>query len=149
MRTNRSVRSGTPLRTGTGTDPLYPHSFRGGTPVRRRCVRALTSPAARSRCSLRVCPCFASALLMPGCCLYPAKTADAFYSRERGAGLCVWSESGLTARDSARHQNAADRGTDASFCARRAAADPAVRKGWHTVWPLYSRCCSSPFTLFC
>lgn len=106
---------------------------------------ALTSPAARSCCPLRVRP--RSAALCPNPVCIPQRPQTHCTAR-RGAVRVAgdW-------RVGARHRRRSggeDSAADASLCARRAAAaaDPAVRRGWHTVWPLYSRCRSSPFTLF-
>lgn len=101
-----------------------------------------------------VCPCFATTPLMYECSLYPVNTAVAFYSQGTtvcaGSG-CVLVGEGLVRAPRCTSPSGADGDlANASFCARCAAAErckPRLWTDWHTVWPLYSQRCSSPFTL--
>lgn len=101
-RTHHLVGYGPQLRAGSETDDP-PHSFMIGRVnsclntkackkneakarvsavfLRTSADRALTSTGRSLLLSPGVCPCFAPALIMYECCLYPAKTAVAFYSK--------------------------------------------------------------------
>lgn len=74
-----------------------------------------------------VCPCFATALLMYECCLYPAKTAVAFYSKRNNTvhwwRLCAGRSVACLCSPLHVTKWSGQDLADASFCPRCAAAD--------------------------
>lgn len=105
-----------------------------------------------------VCPCFAPTPLMYERCLYPAKTAVAFYSVFLGgrAGTqptpCA---GGWAARlRSAVHvtkwrgRGLGERVFPCSLRGGGGEMEATAWTDWHAVWPLYSRRRSAPFTSF-